>query len=340
MKETLRAMTSRFLVASGATGFGRRLHDRAGTIILYGHRVADDDEAFFQGLPPRLFREQIEYVTRHYEVIPLSTLVACIAENRPPPPRSVVLTFDDGFRDNVENALPILDEFGAVATVFVVTESLSDGRLPWSQRIGFMFQKTRETQVQDDLLGPVAVTLAGDAQRRKAYAHMMQVLTPLDRRARDSAIERLAVSLDVEPPQDRMMTWDHARAMLAAGHGIGAHTYSHALLAEVPIEEAHWEMKRSLLDLEEHLGLRHPSFCFPAGRSTPGLRAVVRELGFSSCFVANPAKRLNRPGLVDNYSLVRVSLPNAPGFHLEAELEGPFHALRRFTGRYAHVSGR
>ncbi len=335
MKELVRDGASRLLVATGATRLGRRFRDRDGTLILYGHRVADDDEAFFQGLPPRFLREQLAYLTRHYEVIALRTLVDCIETGRHPPPRSVVLTFDDGFRDNVEQAAPILEEFGVPATIFVVTQSLTDGRLPWSQRLGFLFQHTEAHEVQHELLGPEPVALMGDAERRRAYTRLMPQLMPLERVPRDAVIDELAAALEVEPPVDRMMTWEHARDLTARGHEIGSHTFSHALLGHVPAPESKWELDRAMFDLEEHLGLTRPSFCFPAGSTTPALPTLVRELGYRSCFVPNKSRRLNRPREVDAFSLVRVGLPNAPGSHLEAELDGPFHPLRRLTGRYA-----
>ena len=334
MKELVRDVGSRVLVATGVTRLGRRFRDRDGTLILYGHRVADDDEAFFQGLPPRFLREQLAYLTRHYEIITLSTLVACIEEGRQPPPRSVVLTFDDGFRDNVENALPVLEEFAVPATVFVVTQSLTDGRLPWSQRLGYLFQHTEAIELQHDLLGPDPVAVSDDDQRRRAYARMMRQLMPLERVPRDAVIDELVAALDLEPPTDRMMTWQDARDLLASGHEIGSHTYSHALLGQVPSTEAKWELERAMYDLEEHLGLGRPTFCFPAGSTTPALPALVRELGYRSCFVPNKGLRLNRPADVDAFSLVRVGLPNAAGTHLEAELDGPFHPLRRLAGRY------
>ena len=334
MKELVRDVASRILVTTGATRLGRQFRDRNGTLILYGHRVADDDEAYFQGLPPRFFREQLAYLTRHYEVIALSTLVEHIEAGRQPPPHSVVLTFDDGFRDNVENALPILEEFGVPTTVFVVTQSLTDGRLPWSQRLGYLFQHTEAIELQQDLLGSDPVALSDDAQRRRAYARMMQRLMPLERVPRDAVVDELVAALDVEPPADRMMTWQHARDLLGGGHEIGAHTYSHALLGRVPATEAKWELQRAMSDLEEHLGLRRPAFCFPAGSTTPALSALVRELGYRSCFVPNKSLRLNGPADVDAFSLVRVGLPNAPATHLEAELDGPFHPLRRLAGRY------
>jgi peptidoglycan/xylan/chitin deacetylase (PgdA/CDA1 family) len=334
VKEVVRDVASRVLVAAGATRLGRRLRDRNGTLILYGHRVADDDEAYFQGLPPRFFREQLAYLARHYEIIKLSTLIECMEAGRQPPPRSVVVTFDDGFRDNLEQAAPILKEFGVAATVFVVTQSLSDGRLPWSQRLGFLFQHTEAEQVHHTLLGPDPFSLSDDAQRHQAYGRMMRHLMPLERLRRDAVIDELRTALDVEPPGDRMMTWEHARELLGGGNEIGSHTYSHALLGRVPSTEARWELERAKADLEEHLGLQRPSFCFPAGSVTPTLPRLVRELGYRSCFVPNKSTRLNRPAEMDAFSLVRVGLPNAPAVQLEAELDGPFHPLRRLAGRY------
>lgn len=340
MKERLRDVGSRSLVHSGVTRLGRRLRDRDGSLILYGHRVRDDDEAFFPSLRPRWLREQLAYLTRHYEVISLDTLVACIVEQRPPPPRSVVLTFDDGFRDNVEEALPILDAFGVKATIFVVSGALSEGWLPWSQRLGYLFEHTAMPSLRHALFGDEPLDLHDAPSRRRAYGLARAALAGTPRVARDAAIETLAVGLGVDPPRDRMMTWDHARGALAAGHGIGAHTFSHALLARVPADEARWEMERSRVDVEEHLGLRQPAFCFPAGSITPALRALAKTLGFRSCFLPDPSKRLNRPGSVDAFSLVRVGLPNAPAVHLEAELDGPFHTLRRWAGRYGHREER
>ncbi len=334
VKEMLRDLVSHALVGSGTTALGRRLRDRKGTLILYGHRVQGDDEGYLQGCPPDWFRDQVAYLARHYEVLPLSTLVACLEERRPPPPRSVVLTLDDGFRDNVEQALPILDGLGVRATIFVVTQSLSDGRLPWAQRLGFVFQHTAAASLQHELLGHEPVALTAPSSRRGAYDHVKRALAPLPRELRDAHITALADALEVEPPLDRMMDWGHARAALASGHEIGAHTYSHALLAAVPRDEARREMLRSKADLDEQLGIRRASFCFPGGSTNRELCGVARELGFRSAFLPDPSRRLNRPPDVDAFSMVRVGIPNAPAHHLEAELEGPFHTLRAWAGRH------
>jgi len=334
VKEAIRAGLSAALVRSGATRLGRRLRRHDGTLILYGHRVADDDEGYLQGLPPAYLREQLEYLTRHYEVIPLETLVAYVEARKPAPPRSVVLTFDDGFHDNVEVALPMLDDFGVKATIFVVTRSLETGELPWSQRLGYLFQRTPCDAVAHPALGDAPLTLTSSAERRRAYVGVKSSLVPLPRGARDAQIAELARQLAVDPPTDRMMTWEHARAAVAAGHGIGAHTYSHALLARVPPLEAREEMARSLHDVRDQLGIDHPLFCFPAGSVDDRSVEVARELGFRSAFRPDRRRRLNLGTDCDAFALVRVGMPNAPATQLEAELDGPFHRLRSVAGRY------
>lgn len=333
-KEALRGAASRVLVATGLTRLGRRLRDDRGALILYGHRVRDDDEAYLPGLPVAWFRDQVAYLARHFEIIPLSTLVACLEARTPPPPRSLVLTLDDGFRDNVEEALPILDEHGVKATVFVVTQSLSDGRLPWSQRLGFLFQRAAVATVRHPLLGHEAFPLDSDASRRTAYLAVKRQLVGERRQQRDDHIRALAEAVGVDLPVDRMMTWDHARDARARGHEIGAHTYSHALLARVPPDESRDEMLRSKSDLADHLSIERPHFCFPGGSTNRSLCSLARDLGFRSTFLPDPRQRFNRYPDVDAYSMVRVGLPNAPADHLEAELDGPFHALRALAGRY------
>ena len=338
MKERMRALASRSLVAGGLTAWGRRFGDRNGTIVLFGHRIRDDDEGYLQGLAPEWFRDQIAYLTRHYEVIPLRTLVDCLEAGKAPPARSVVISLDDGFRDNTEHALPILDGFGVKATIFVVTQSLTDGRLPWSQRLGFAFQHTSVATLRHPWLGTDESQLPDAASRRRAYLRVKRRLVTKPREIRDAHIVDWARELGVDLPDDRMMTWEHARTALDHGHEIGAHTYSHALLAAVPRQEARIEMLRSRTDLAERLRLEYPTFCFPGGSTNVELCGLARDLGFRGTFLPDPRKRLNRSPDVDAFSMVRVGLPNAPAYHLEAELDGPFHTLRGWGGRHARLA--
>jgi len=335
IKEALRRVGSRLIVHSRFSRLSRRMIAKPGTLIVYGHRVAADSDGYMEGLTPAFFEQQMHYLTRHYEVLALSRLVEILACGKNPPNNSVVLTFDDGFVDNLDNAFPILERFGAPATIFLVTGSIASGQLPWSQRLGYLFQRSDQSQLPALVSGIGDLPLGSAGDRRRAYFLVKQQLRALGREQRERRLDELARALAVNGPVDRMLSWDQVRAMQAVGIEFGAHTYSHPLLAEIEHEEAVWEMRKSRDDLAENLGIERPAFCFPAGSYNQQLLRTVQELGFSSCFLPDRPVRYNNIDNADPFTLSRTGLPNAPAWVLEAELDGPFHLIRRVLGRAA-----
>jgi len=332
-KELVRRAVSRAVVASGISAVGRRVRPKRGALILYGHRVSDDAEGYLEGTSPQCLADQVAYLARRYEIIPFRTLLECFEERREVPSNSVVLTFDDGFRDNLEHALPVLERHRAPATVFLVTDSLTTGELPWSQRLGCLFQYTARRSVVLDLTGGSELDFGSPAARHRAYRIVKEILKPMSRERRERSLHAIASALEVEPPKDRMLSWDDARALQSAGWELGAHTVSHPWLAQIPRAEALEEMERSRDELGTRLGIERPSFAFPAGSYDDELIVAARGLGFRSLFVRGAGRRVNSLSSTDQYSLVRVGLPNAPAYVLEAELDGPLQAVRSIYRR-------
>lgn len=341
VKELLRATASRLLVSAGVCALGRTLFPKNGALIFYGHRVAADEEGYLAGLRPEWLDQQLAYLTRHYELLTLSQLLRCYEQRQPVPARTVVITFDDGFRDNLLNGWPILKRYGVRPAIFVVTGCVASGELPWPQRLGVLFQLTRRTQLEvrglDSSCKAFELPLQTPAERRRAYLRLKALLRDLPREARQAWLTRLARDLDVDPPRDRMLSWAELKELQAAGWEIGAHTFSHPWLARIPPAEAREEMTRSRDDLRQHLGIEHPSFCFPAGSHNAELMRLARTLGFRSAFQPNPPQRVNTLENTHPFALGRMGLPIAPACQLEAELDGPLPLLRRgfyrLTGR-------
>ena len=325
LKEMVRSMASHVIVRGGISALGRALFPKSGALILYGHRVTGDHEGYLAGLKPEWLEEQLAYLARHYEILSLAELVRCYEERRAVPARSVVVTFDDGFRDNLVNGLPALRKHGIPATIFATTGCITGGELPWSQRLGFIFQNTT---VRSVTLGGAEFSLGTEAERRRACLTVKQEISSLPRLQRDARIAGLAQALAVEPPRDRMLSWGELEEMRGQRIDVGAHTYSHPLLARIPMAEARWEMERSREDLKERLGIERPFFCFPGGSYNAELKALVPALGFRSVFRPDGRLRINRLDTTDAFSLRRVGFPEAPALFLEAELDGPLHFIR------------
>ena len=107
--------------------------DTTGLRILLYHRVSDDDDPL--AVAPRRFREQMQHLAAEgYRVVDLIAALDLLHTGRSPA-RTIGLTFDDGFADLAEHALPVLAEHGFRATVFITT-GVTDGRVsfPWYER--------------------------------------------------------------------------------------------------------------------------------------------------------------------------------------------------------------
>jgi len=334
VKAVVRRTVSLVAVASGCCAVQRHLVRKDGAYIFYGHRVASDDEGYLEGLRPDWLDAQLAYLARHYEIISLSDLVRCFETCQPVPSPSAVITFDDGFRDNLTAALPIVQKYRVPATVFLVTGCISSGELPWPQYLGYLFQHTSRTTVVAEVAGSQReLDLGSPPSRRRACLLVKEGLGRLPRSEREQQLRQWCRLLGVDPPRDRMLSWSEVKEMHAAGVEFGAHTYSHPWLACIPLDEAREEMQRSRDDLATKLGVVRPPFCFPGGSFTEELLAMVPRLGFASCFRPNPRQRLNSLATATAYSLGRVGLPNGPAVELIAEIDGPLPTLRRWFGR-------
>jgi len=95
-----------------------------GVIVLMYHSIADNKEFFT--VSPKEFEKQMQYLKdNNFNVISINTLISLIEKQDKFPPKTLVITFDDGYLDNYENALPILKKFNFPATIFIFTAGIN-----------------------------------------------------------------------------------------------------------------------------------------------------------------------------------------------------------------------
>lgn len=97
------------------------------------------DNYLFIALPEELFISQIKWLTRHYRVVELDEVLS----GKPLPPRAALITFDDGFMDTYETALPILNYFRLPATVFLIGSVIRERKIPWVARLHWLLDHAR-----------------------------------------------------------------------------------------------------------------------------------------------------------------------------------------------------
>jgi len=207
----------------------------------------------------------------------------------------VALTFDDGYRDNLEHALPILERYQAPFTLFVAT-SFPDrlGELWW---VALERVVASADRIVIDIDGEEHFFYCeGTARKYEAYAQLYWWLRSLhDERKMRTIVRDLCRRYGVDysgPCREFCMGWSEiaevARHPLAT---IGAHTVNHVMLAKSSAGEAREEMKRSREVIEAALGVRCEHFAFPVGdKGSAGPREFrfAAELGFKTALTTRP----------------------------------------------------
>lgn len=267
--------------------------------VFVFHRVLDAPDPLLPELPDRaLFARQLGWIAEQFEV--LAPLEACerLAAGRLPA-RAAMLTFDDGYRDNLEVALPELQRRGWRAAFFIATGYLGTGVM-FNDRVIEAVRRTRASTLALSALGPdlaapvPAPTLPLDdiAQRRAAIDAVLALVKPLPTARRLEAVVRLEDALAAGAGASPMMDVGQLAALRGAGMTLGGHTRSHPILASLPAAQARAEIEAGRDDLRTLTGEPPLLFAYPNGRRGRDWgdehARMVREAGFAFAFATDP----------------------------------------------------
>jgi peptidoglycan/xylan/chitin deacetylase (PgdA/CDA1 family) len=267
------------------------------------------------------FERQVEYLLRRYRVLSFEDAVELLARGDLPRGNSVVLTFDDGYRDNYEKAFPILRKHGCPATIFVATEPLESGQALWPARLYYWCAATKALEFRLRVDGsdgaPPVLPLTTEQQRRRAFYAIKSLLIRRHPRDHDAVMREIAEGLRFDAHDDpfhkaSMLTWDQLREMSAAGIGIGSHTMTHPSLPMLTSEECARELAQSKEIIERKLNCSVTLFAYPFGGRrdfNPELEALVKQSGYKAACSA--LRGVNRPD-ANRFALRRVYVRNEP----------------------------
>ncbi len=310
-----------------------------GPIILLYHRVAElESDPWSLCVTPRHFTEQLEVLRKHKEPVSLKQLSRDL-QDKQLSPRSIIVTFDDGYADNLRHAQPILERYEMPATLFVVSGNIGQTREFW-------WDKLEQILLQPGSL-PEALTLQingdtycwelgsaseygqeeyqryrrWDADRQEPptarhamYRSLHQLLRPLLESERTRVLSELRKwSQNGQCDRDINRSLSRAELLSIAQSGlveIGAHTVTHPLLSTLPAKLQEDEIRQSRTQLQELVERPVASFSYPYGNYAPETLFAVREAGFeSACSTVIDSIRRG----TDRFQLPRVEVKDWDG---------------------------
>ena len=286
---------------------------RPRAVILMYHSIVEDPRQTADSIGISQSRASFEWQMRtlaeRFNAVTIGQVVEFASQGRPLPPHSVVVTFDDGFADNHDVALPILKRYRVPATFYIMVNAVATGCPPWYCRLNFAFKTTAMREWKHPEHARVFPLDTAD-ERTEALTAAWNLGAALTGSAQEALVRQVEACLQVEPLDSRsglMMNWDQVRVLHKAGHTIGGHTLSHPNLAHVSLEEARTEIIGCKDLLEEKIGqpIMHFSYPHPAlnPQWSPQTLQITREAGFRSAVLTTQGSV--RPG-DEPLSLLRI----------------------------------
>ena len=277
------------MVRSGATRLAGALQGPSVAILMY-HSVMEDprqENSTLGGIvhSREVFTRQMELISREYVPVSLDEVMQVLEDGQRPRPRSVVVTFDDGYTDNHEIAMPILNRVGIPATFYITVDCVEKGQLPWPGRLRYAFSTTNKISWND--INGKGWPLGNSGQREQAFLFASDLCARLAGGEQENFVEGVQKALQSGPPEASrrlMMTWEGVRHLLKNGHIIGSHTLTHPNMAHIGEAAARWEMADSKRKLEEVLKAPVLHFSYPCPALWPhwneSTRKLSREVGY------------------------------------------------------------
>lgn len=259
-------------------------------LVLTYHRVSPEAESNLLNtiITLKTFIKQIDILSGKYPVVKLSEAINQCQSGQAWSKTQVVLTFDDGYRDNYEIVFPILKQKGLPATFFLVTDYIGRNKPLWDWEIVTMLNKNIDRiEIEGEII-----------HKRKKESDLSFAFRILDKmrsagfKERQKVMDFLREHSKIENlpdfSRDSCMTWEQVKDMSDAGMEIGAHSISHRSLSRVPLEEALYEIKGSKKIIEKNTNKPCNHFAFPFGSQRDYNQTLidhVRNAGFQTCLL-------------------------------------------------------
>ncbi len=295
--------------------------------ILMLHGVIDPDtSAAWKPLRSQLSTEQLtralSVLASYYHFVSLSEAVEMLAGTRPLIPNSLVLTFDDGYRNNLTFALPILRRFKAPATMFLCTGNITKQTPFWFDRLDYAVQSMAHESTSRHVIPELMeIDFSNKEALKKSFTTFIRkekkrYTTDTDMRsAMANLTERLEqhsghglAEIFANDPWSGILNWEEIREVAALGVHFGSHGVDHTLLGLVPLSIARQEFIESQKMIEYYTGQPCIHLAYPDGSFNQEVISLARDCNYTSAVTI--VSGLNQPG-DEALALRRIAFPHS-----------------------------
>jgi peptidoglycan/xylan/chitin deacetylase (PgdA/CDA1 family) len=246
-----------------------------GPIVLFYHGVVEkivDPDVQHLHMSLRDFERQIEFLRRHREIISMDHLYDSVVDNRLQNSKHVVLTFDDGYKNNAHIVAPLLQSWRIPFTVFISTRHISEHR-----RFGTYYVRAAIHYTKSSKIRLSSIRQSFDLTTRVNRLAAEKTINRIVKRAPQSLVDQIVAEcialvqpdewaeLNARFASEEPMSWEDVNYIRSRGGSVGSHGYDHCILHANQSEEVvHQQLKLSREAIEQN-GAECKYFSYPNG---------------------------------------------------------------------------
>lgn len=291
------------------------------------HRVNPQRDKLWDPMDVALFEKCVQFIKNTHDVVLIEDLVGNETKGK-----FATIMFDDGYKDNLEYAAPILEKYNCKASFYVVTDCIDKNEVTWTHFLDHAFQNTKKDElnldlefVPEELKKCSAVTRVEFASKLKPF---LKKVSHIDRsRVLDIIKETFT---DVESPK-LMMNWNDVKQLKNAGHYIGSHSVTHAMLGTIEDEgNVRNELLNSGNKIKEQLGYFPKTISYPVGSFNEVTKRLAKESGYEIGLAVK--QTVYDPDKNDNFEIPRIELYNESWWKTRSRITNSLEKFKSLIG--------
>ncbi len=295
------------------------------------HRVSDEKDPMWPPMKPALFSAIIQYLTKNFQVVPLEHYLDDPGAYRTKKKLATVL-FDDGYKDNIELAAPVLQKYKCPASFYVVTDCINRNIPTWTYMIDSVFRQTRKQKLtlmyefvpEKFRLLPLRSGDSSGEMVKEIKPWLKKLTNPQRLAIMESILDQCN---DVTIERNKMMNWNDIRQLNTAGFIIGSHSHTHPMLASLQDEsEIADELAISAETIFRMTGKMPATISYPIGNFDERVTRLAKEKDYKYGMAVY--QRFFRTRKNDMLTIPRVELHQEPWWKVKMRIRGIYNSLR------------
>ena len=283
-------------------------------------------------MQPGLFTKIIRQLTQNFTVVSLENYLQDPGTFKVKRKTATVM-FDDGYRDNVEVAAPILKKFNCPASFYVVSGCIDNNIPTWTYIIDNTFLKTKKNRIEFDYAFVPEKFKSIQLKLSNRHNPLIGEIKPWLKKVTNTQRLLIFQSLldqcaDVPVPGDKMMNWNEVRQLDSEGFIIGSHTHTHPMLSSLEDEgEITGELKKSAQKIYQKVGKYPLTISYPINSFDERVIRLSKQEGYKYGLAVG--QHFFRVGKDDMFRIPRAELHQEPWWKVQIRIKGIYSRMKK-----------